>query len=202
MPLTTRLKILDYLKRHDAASVGELSRWLSMSGANIRHHLTILERSELVEMIGQQREGRGRPKNIFRLSRRVLGDSLDVLSSALLDGWINPLSEESRETELMKVAEILGAAFEAVRTGPATKRIIAMVKFLNQLHYQARWEATAGGARLVLGHCPFSAIIERHPELCRLDAHLLEYCSLQKVDQVAKLEPTGQGSPQCIFIIL
>lgn len=202
MPLTTRLKILDYLKRHEVASVRELSRWLSMSGANIRHHLTILEQSELVEMIGQQREGRGRPKNVFRLSRRVLGDSLDVLSSALLDGWINPLPLEAREAVLMKVAEKVGAAFEAARTGPATKRIIAMVKFLNQLHYQARWEATASGARLVLGHCPFSAIIERHPELCRLDAHLLEYCSLQTVDQVAKLEPTGQGSPQCIFILL
>ena len=55
-----------------------------------------------------------------------------------------------------------------------TRRLYRTTEILNQQHYQARWEARPDAPRLVLGHCPFSAILEEHPELCKLDAYLIE----------------------------
>jgi len=201
MKPTTRLRILDFLRKQQTASVLELSRALGMTRANIRHHLVVLESNDLVEMVGQRRQGKGRPENVYGLSRRVLGDSLDELASALLAEWLGGLPEGKQEAGLRSVAGRLGSAYSGGREGPLVKRLAEVVRFLNSRHYQARWEAGAAGARLILGHCPFLAIIERHPELCRVDALLLEGCLGQAVSQTAKLERAGQGLPQCVFVV-
>jgi predicted ArsR family transcriptional regulator len=70
---------------------------------------------------------------------------------------------------------------------------------LSALHYEPRWEARAAGPEIILGHCPFASIIARHPELCQLDAHLLEQ---GLVRQAAKLEPNQRGLPICIFAVI
>ncbi|MEW6094104.1 MAG: helix-turn-helix domain-containing protein [Chloroflexota bacterium] len=199
MKPTTRLRILDFLRKQQTASVLDLSRALGMTRANVRHHLVVLESNELVEVVGQHKEGKGRPANTYGLSRRVLGDGLDELSTALLEEWLGGLSEREREASLRSLAGRMGGGFASERVGPLPKRLNEVVRFLNGFHYQARWEAGAAGARLILGHCPFSAILERHPELCRMDAFLLEGCIGQSVLQIAKLERLGQGLPQCIF---
>lgn len=198
---STRSRILVHLRTQQAASVRELTRWLSMTGANIRHHLGVLEQSGLVEVIGQQRQGRGRPRNIYGLSRQVLGDGLDQLASVLLEEWLENLPQGGREDGLRSVASRLSANFHGSATDPLAKRLIEVVKFLNQNHYQARWEAGPGGASLLLGHCPFLAIIARHPELCRVDAHLIGNCLSSTPVQIARLERTGLGLAQCIFLI-
>lgn len=201
MKPTTRLRILDFLRRQQTASALELSRALGMTRANIRHHLMVLESNDLVEVAGQRRQGKGRPENIYGLSRRVLGDSLDELASALLTEWLGGLPEGERAAGLRSVAGRLGSAYSSAGGGPLVKRLAETVRFLNGRHYQARWEAGAAGARLILGHCPFLAVIERHPELCRVDALLLEGCLGQTVSQTAKLERTAQGLPQCVFVV-
>jgi predicted ArsR family transcriptional regulator len=201
MKPTTRLRILDYLRKQQTASALELSRALGMTRANIRHHLVVLESNDLVEVVGQRRGGKGRPENVYGLSRRVLGDSLDELASALLAEWLGRLTEGEREAVLRSVAGRLGNGYSAAREGVPVQRLAEVVRFLNARHYQARWEAGAAGARLILGHCPFLAIIERHPELCRMDALLLEDCLGQAVSQIAKLERPAHGLPQCVFVV-
>lgn len=201
MKPTTRLRILDHLRKQQTASALDLSRALGMTRANIRHHMVVLEANDLVEVVAQRRQGRGRPEHIYGLSRRVLGDGLDELSSALLEEWLGGLPEREREAALRSVAGRLGRGFAGAVPGPLPKRLTEAVRFLNTLHYQARWEAGAAGARFVLGHCPFSAIIEKHPELCQVDAFLLEGCLGQAVVQTAKLEKMGQGLPQCVFMV-
>jgi predicted ArsR family transcriptional regulator len=66
---------------------------------------------------------------------------------------------------------------------------------LNQLHYQARWEAGAEGPRIILGQCPYAAVIGNHPELCRMDMSLLEGMLDTQVEQRVKL------GPMCIFLV-
>lgn len=195
--LPTRLRILEYLRRHRTATAPELGRALAMTAANVRHHLAILIANDLLEVIGQRQRRRGRPERVYGLSRRVLGDGLDELSSALLAEWLGGLPEAQREAALRLLAVRLQGSFSS--SGPIQKRLNETVRFLNERHYQARWEAAAAGPRLILGHCPFAAIIERHPELCLLDAFLLEACLGQPATQIAKLERLGGGLPQCVF---
>lgn len=137
--------------------------------------------------------------NIFGLSRRVLGDGLDGLAGAMLEAWLKEAPEPVREAGLRSLAQRLGGDD---LPGPGTqllRRLALTVDRLNELHYQARWEAGADGARIILGHCPYAAIIAAHPELCRMDAFLLEQRTSSAVEQLAKLQPGAQGYPFCLF---
>ncbi|MEZ0396245.1 MAG: helix-turn-helix domain-containing protein [Anaerolineales bacterium] len=197
--LPTRLRILDYLRRHQAASALELSRALRMTVANVRHHLAVLVSNDVLQVVGQQREGRGRPKQVYGLSRRLLGDGLDELASQLLSEWLGGLAEERREQALRRLALRLAGA-ETGAGGALPARLARLVQRLEALHYQARWEAGAAGARLILGHCPYAAVIAEHPELCRMDAFLIEAFLQQAVTQTAKRERAASGLPQCVFV--
>ncbi len=195
----TRLRILDYLRKQQTASVYELSSALVMTGANVRHHLAVLESNELIEVISQRREGRGRPVNVYSLSRRVLGDGLDALAGAMFASLFRETPEAAREAALRSIALHLGGNDLPNPTTPPPRRLTQAVDRLNELHYQARWEAGIDGARIILGHCPYAAIIADYPELCRIDAFLLEQRSGALVTQVAKLQPSAKGYPFCLF---
>jgi predicted ArsR family transcriptional regulator len=65
------------------------------------------------------------------------------------------------------------------------------------MNYHARWEAGQQGPRILFGHCPYAAIIEKHPELCQMDAALLKELFGDDMEQIAKIE-NFQG--MCIFV--
>ncbi len=200
MKPTTRFRILEYIRKYQTASVRELSALMGTSGANIRHHLTLLESNDLIERVGMRKEGRGRPRQVFGLSRRVLGDGLDNLSGNLLALWMGSTPDEMREAGLRSLAERLAGTGETSR--PGLKQVAGTVARMNELRYQARWEASAAGARIILGHCPYAAIIGNHPELCRMDALLLEIKLGASVEQTAKLQMSDKGLPFCVFQIV
>jgi predicted ArsR family transcriptional regulator len=195
----TRLRILDYLRKQQTASVNELSTTLAMTGANVRHHLAMLESNDLIELISQRREGRGRPVNVYALSRRVLGDGLDGLAGAMLEVLLRGAAPAAQESGLRAMAHKLGGSDIPDRATPLPRRLSQAVERLNELHYQARWEAGIDGAHIILGHCPYAAIIAAYPELCRMDAHLLEQRSASPVEQVARLQRSAKGYPFCTF---
>ncbi len=199
MKPTTRLRILDYFRKHQTASVRELSRLMGMTGANIRHHLDVLESNDLIEIVGQRKEGRGRPMQVYGLSRRVLGDGLDKLAGTLFDVWLGGAADAKWEVGLRGVAERLAGVADI--KAPVMNRLARAVERLNELHYQARWEASAAGPRLILGHCPYAAIVANHPELCRMDAFLLETRLGSSVEQTAKLQLSDKGLPFCAFLM-
>jgi predicted ArsR family transcriptional regulator len=169
-----------------------------MTGANVRHHLAVLESIDLIEIIGMRKEARGRPLHVFGLSRQVQGDGLDKLAGTLFDIWLGGLVDDKREAALRSVAERLAGNTDVMV--PVTKRLVRAVARLNELHYQARWEASAAGPRAILGHCPYAAIIAEYPELCRMDAFLLETMFGSSVTQTAKLQLNEKGLPYCTFL--
>jgi predicted ArsR family transcriptional regulator len=198
MKQSTRLRILDHFRKHQTGSATDLSHFFGMTGANIRHHLGILESNDLIEVIGSRKEGRGRPKNIYGLSRRVQGDGLDRLAGAILDIWLDGVSDERREPELKLLAENLAGDFD---TGDSIiKNLVRTIERLNVMHYQARWEANPSGSRIILGHCPYAAIITGHPELCKMDSFLLESMLGPSIEQSVKLQLNDKGLPFCVFL--
>lgn len=198
MKPTTRFRILDHIRKYQTTSVRELSTLMGMSGANIRHHLASLESNDLIEIVGMRKEGRGRPRQVYGLSRRVLGDGLDKLSGNLFDLWLSGVPDDKREMNLRSLAERMAGNSEP--NLPVMKRVILLVARLNELHYQARWEASSAGPRLILGHCPYAAIIADHPELCQMDAFLLETRLGPFVEQTTKLQLSDKSLPFCAFL--
>jgi predicted ArsR family transcriptional regulator len=205
MKPTTRLRILDYIRKYQAASVKELSQILGMTGANIRHHLSLLESNDLIEVVAHRQEGRGRPMQVYGLSRRVLGDGLDELAGALLEVWLGAATDKGMDAGLKSVAEKLSGVPDTgipVTGTSVMQRLARTIERLNELRYQARWEASVTGARLILGHCPYSAIITRHPELCRMDAILLELRLDSPFTQTTKLQVNDKGLSFCSFVMV
>jgi len=192
MSVTTRQKILDYLKRNRTVSSRELARTLHMTPANARHHLGILAADGRVEVVSLRRGGKGRPEKVYRLAGTLVGDNLSALADALL-------TEADGKEEMEALGKRI--AGESITSGqPLMRRLASAVERLNGMHYQSRWEAGAEGPRVVLGHCPYAAVIGKHPELCQMDAALLAKLLGGEVRQTAKLEKGAGGLPYCAFV--
>lgn len=199
---TARQKVLAYLRRQGAASARQIAGALNMTPANVRHHLGILVSDGRVEVTEARRgKGRGRPAQVYLLSRSLRGDHLAGLLDAVLAEWLGRLSPARREEALRALARGLAGAQEASAAPPIQKRLALSIERLNAMHYQARWEAGAEGPRLILGNCPYAAIIAKHPELCTMDAFLLAEGLGAAARQTAKLERDLQGRAYCVFVI-
>ncbi len=196
----TRERIFDYLKRNQSAGADEIARALGMTGANIRHHLGIMAESGQITMVEKRIEGKGRPVIVYRLSEALLGNGYAVLVEAMSKAWLERLNENEKDGALRALAEVLSGGAGSDQPTSMQRKLALLIEKLNQMHYQAKWEAGAGGARIILGHCPYAEIIARHPELCRMDRSMLESQLNQPVKQLTKLERNPAGLPVCIFV--
>jgi DeoR family transcriptional regulator, suf operon transcriptional repressor len=189
---TARQKVLAYFDKSRTASTREISRALKMSAATVRHHLRVLASDGRLEVTSLRgRDGRGRPEKLYSLPRAALGDNLAALSDALL-------SDASSGVQMEALAKRL-AGESTFANQPLARRLNLTVEKLNPMNYHARWEAGLEGPRLIFSHCPYAAILEKHPELCRMDQALLREFMGQPVRQIFR---TGkEGSSVCVFVI-
>ncbi len=194
-----RQKVLAQLKKSSPSTVREIARALKMSAPNVRHHLGVLVSDGRVEVVGTpvssplqggQRgvKGRGRPEKVFSLSAALEGDNLSALAEALLAEAGSTVRMEALAKRLLQTDEFAGQ--------PMARRLALLVEKLNEMHYQSRWEAGAEGPRVLFGRCPYAAVIEKHPELCRMDASLLGNALGNEVRQLSKI---GKGQGVCVF---
>jgi predicted ArsR family transcriptional regulator len=198
---TARQRVFNYLKKQRSASAAQIGHGLNMSAANIRHHLSVMLGDGRIALIGQKRRGgRGRPVKIYGLSEKYLGDNFVLLLDAALDELLKKLSPVRQEAALQAMARSLVRSLGELDSNiPATKRLALIVDRLNALYYQSRWEAGAQGPHILFAHCPYAAVIEKHPELCRMDEILLAELTGTTARQLAKIGRQPAGSPYCIF---
>jgi predicted ArsR family transcriptional regulator len=186
--ITARHKILAHLKKKRAISAREIARALKMSAPNVRHHLGVLVSDARVEVVStRRREEKGRPEKLYSISRTALGDNLARLADALLAEAGTKVKMEALASHMLGGQEISAQSM--------ARRLALVVEKLNEMNYQARWEAGAEGPQVILGLCPYSAIIEKHPELCKMDVALLMGLVGGSAEQRTKL------SPFCIFSV-
>jgi predicted ArsR family transcriptional regulator len=198
---TTRQRIMDYLEENHTATAPELSRVFAMTVANVRHHLSVLGEMGMVEVVGQEEAGgRGRPTHIYMSTRTAQEHNLDMLAGALLAEFIGRDSPQQQTARLRSLAQRLSADM-GVTTGAIPRRLLAAVHRLNSLHYKAHWEAHADAPHVILGRCPYAAIITDHPELCQMDAYLIEELVGIPAHQLEKLIHTPDGPPHCVFAL-
>lgn len=200
-PMSTRARILDYLQKKGPTSAAELARALKTTMANVRHHLTTLEQEGAVEVAAHRPPGgRGRPALLYDLTRHIQSHNLPLLASALMKTLLEPLPAEAHPEILRQIARNL-APTPPSPTLHLTRRLHKAVEYLNQMNYQARWEAHAQAPHMLLGHCPYSAILAQHPQLCQMDAFLIEVLCGVSAHQIKKLAADGRGGKVCLFLI-
>ena len=190
--VTARQKVLNYFTKIRTASAREIARSLKMSPATIRHHLRVLTADGRLELsFVRGWEGRGRPEKVYSLPRSSLGDNLAALADAVL-------LEAGMTVQMEALAKHL--AGESSFSGqPIARRLNSSIEKLNKMNYHARWEAGPQGPRLIFGHCPYAALIGKHPELCKMDEALLEQLMGDSVTQMFKIGK--EGSSLCVFAL-
>ena len=194
MMTTSRQKILTHLKKTRSASAREIARALKLSAPNVRHHLSVLSSDGRVEMTSvHNREERGRPEKVYSLSDAALGDNLSALAEAVLTVAGSSLNLEAVASLILDESLFVGQSMN--------RRLALLVEKLNEMHYQARWEAGAGGPRVLFGRCPYARVIEGHPEICTMDAALLQKTLARPVSAMKKNETTLKGMCPFIFQI-
>ena len=197
----TRQRIISYLKNHHQATAPELSQFLNMTRANIRHHLDVLYRDGYIEVIGQTKAaGRGRPTHIYMLAKSVQDNALDQLASALLVEIRDNKNVRQQRHKLNKIARNLAGNLPDSNKS-ITIQLSKAVQRLNDLNYKAHWEAHASAPQIFLGRCPFAQIINRHPELCQMDTEMLNHLTGAEFVQIEKISRSQQGPAHCRFIL-
>lgn len=207
--MTVRKQVLDYIRSQKAVSAQEIARAMRMSDANARHHLRTLEAYGVVEVTGERPAlDRGRPAKIYSVrsieAQESLIRSLDILLEELLElGGI-----ELQNQVLRRFADRLAAEFRGQNAPPLststkrinlTQRLNQLVTVFNALNYRARWVARPDSPQIILGQCPYYAIIKKHPELCRIDHYLIEALLGRAVEQEVKLGLDSVGTHSCVF---
>lgn len=198
---TARQKVLALLERRGTASSAQIGHALNMSAATVRYHLSILlSDGRIVLERVEPRPKRGRPAKIFRLSDRLLGENLGMLSDVVLDTWLSGLSEADGAAAARNIGRNMARQIGPVDSrSPISKRLVEVTEKLNSLHYHASWEAGAQGPHMLLAHCPYAAIIGRHPELCSADAELLASLMDASFEQLSKMDAKAGGATHCVF---
>jgi predicted ArsR family transcriptional regulator len=199
----TRHRYMALLRKIQTATAGELARALNVTPANVRHHLAGLQADGLVQVVEiRHGEGRGRPVNIYGLSRSAQGDNLTQLADAILTDWLSLIDPELVGDAIERVARSMMDGSQATATVNIARKLVNAMNHLNRMHYHARWEAHAAGPRVIFESCPYASVISRHPELCQLDAKLLQDYLGGGIEQLAKREKGFKNIPVCIFAVI
>ncbi len=199
--LNSRQKILNYIIEEQTATVEELSKVFRVTTANIRHHLSILTEQGSVQVIGQKaNELRGRPAQIFSASRQSNQNNLDRLAETLLSTLLQNCGPDGSIQALNKIAKKMVINFNSDNSNP-TQRLYSSIRTLNRMNYQAHWEAHLENPLIMLGHCPYKAILDHHPEICQMDAFMLQELLDTPVKMIEKLALNAKGLPECVFVM-
>ena len=196
----TRLRLLKYLEEKQIATSQELSWALQVTPADVRHHISALLDDGSIQIIGEREpQGPGRPARLFSLSNKQKSDNLLLLLETLLIEMSSEKLSNESTNRFRSIANRLMATSHIPEN--LTQRLYLAIKRLNELNYHARWEAQKENPKIILGNCPYSAIIHNRPEICFIDKFLIEGLLSTRVDQETKLLRDNRGYATCVFNI-
>lgn len=199
--LNARQKILNFILEQQSATVEELSRVFKVTPANIRHHISILTEQGSVQVIGQKATAiRGRPAQLYGATQQSNQNNLEILTETLLSILFEDFGSVERNQLLKKIARQLATYFKLDTYNP-TRRLYSSIRILKRMNYQPHWEAHFEYPRIMLGHCPYRAILAHNPEICHMDAFMLRELLDTPVRQIEKLAFNTKGIEECVFLM-
>jgi len=198
---TTRRRLIEYLGVKKVASARELARGLKLTAADARHHLTSLEDEGVVQVVERRSQGRGRPIQLYGLTREINRHNLDKLADAVLSVCIDGLPDEHKTEALEQIALHIAEGYQT-QDGNFTQQLTRAVRHLNTLNYQARWEAHLSAPRILISHCPYTSVLSQHSEdICKIDESLICRLLGRSVSRLPNQNKDEQSEVYCIFRI-
>ncbi len=208
---TVRHRILEYISAHQTVTTSEISHSFRMSHANARHHLNILKELGSIQVVDHTHSKRkGRPERVYSMADGLSGNNLENLIDALLIMYypdppvipsILPL-EKIADRMAQKMNSRFNPVFESKPNPKSlTHPLNSLIEKLNNYSYASRWEAHSDGPRIVLGQCPYRAVIKQHPEICMIDERLISQLLGSPVELIATQVKNPRGQSSCLLRI-
>ncbi len=207
---STRGRILALLWAGGGMTADELARELGVTANAVRAHLLALERDGLVQQY-RVRRGPRKPSFAYTLTpagERVFPTRYELLVNALLDA-VAARAGQDAAAELEQLLRSAGrhlarshrTALAALPRAERLQQVLALVQRLGGAAEVERVDSSDGelaAVRLRSAHCPFSAVVVQHPQVClvleELVASLLGDATVREVCEKAPV-------PRCRFEI-
>jgi predicted ArsR family transcriptional regulator len=172
-------RVLERLKRVDAATVPELAAGLELTEAAVRQHLEGLAAHGLVERRGRAGGGRGRPPDewaVTALAAELFPDRHGDLTVELLAAIREAVGDDGLDAVIEARTARQRVAYEAVvpapDAAPLRTRLAALARQRTAEGYMAETQRDGDGLLLVEHHCPVCSAATACTGLCRGELEL------------------------------
>jgi predicted ArsR family transcriptional regulator len=165
-------RILFQLKTRGPQTAADVGARLDITAAGARQHLLKLEARSLVKS-EHQREGRGRPRQYWRLTQRgharfpdrhsdLTLDLLRSLRGVFGDQGMEALIAHREKANIADYRKLVG------RQRPLRQKLTVLARIRSREGYMASVTAESGGSFLLVeNHCPICAAATACQGLCR-----------------------------------
>jgi predicted ArsR family transcriptional regulator len=198
---STRMEILELLRRKQAASAETISAKLGITPNAVRQHLTNLERDGLVRSEPVKHK-RGRPSLMFSLTDRAdaaFPKRYGQLATMILNEVAELGGPEMLERIFSRVADRYAGGMEPQMEGLGfDERLDRLVEWIGRAGTLAEKEETAEGIRVTIHNCPFRNTALKYPQVCTITPRLLVRLLDASVSQAASIH---RRDPYCSFLI-
>ena len=201
---STRLRVLNALKRTQGLSVQEIADQLGMSYMGIKDLCLDMHRRGLLDARREPRGGStGRPRMMYRLTTRaheLFPVASNPLTLELLDAAKKLFGPASAEKLLMLVwQEKADALSEKVKGTDVETRADALARARDAAgHMAVLGKGSDGVLRIVEHHCPFLDVLRAYPAVARLETEMFR--RLLGTD-VERREENAAGLYRAEFVI-
>ena len=197
-------QLIDILKRRGPQSIRILARKMAMTPMGVRQHMTDLAARQLVVARREEKQVRGRPVQLWQLTRQghrlfpdkhdeLLVDIVESLKNSpeainqVISHWRNRLAE--RYSTPLLTCDSLSARMEMLRNLRSDDGFMAEVRLLPDA-----W-------LFVENHCPISQAASACDKFCSAELDMLQSL-LQPEASVQRIEHIRDGDRRCAFKIV
>ena len=199
-------RIMQRLKTRGPQSVKILSKQLDMTTMGVRQHLAELESKGLVGQTQEERQTRGRPVHLWKLSAAGHGRFPDMHSQTtieLIDVIRSTLGEQSLNQLIAQRSDKIEAQYRE-QLGTIAPELQLQIEKLAQLRsdegYMAEVRLLPDGFMLIENHCPICTAATSCQQFCETELDLFQRLFEDKA-VVTRTDHLLAGARRCAYKI-
>ena len=199
-------RIMDRLKARGPQSVKILSKQLDITTMGVRQHLADLETRGLVAQTQQERQTRGRPVHLWKLSKsghNRFPDSHSQTTLELIDVIRSSLGEESLNQLIDSRSKKVEANYRAELNAAAPglqQQIERLAQLRSEEGYMAEVRLLPDGWMLIENHCPICRAATNCQQFCKSELEIFQRL-FENNATVLRTDHLLEGARRCAYKI-
>ena len=171
-------EILEFLHREGGADIQELCDLMGVTRNAIRQRIARMEAIRVIE-IDQQSQGRGRPKNVYRVTAdglHALGEDYRELAIVFWEAITGLEDGAVRQSLMAQVRDRLAYRFQQSLTDGTSisQRVDELAEEMKSSGFNVETERSSSLTILRETNCPFPRLADVDETICQLEREVLE----------------------------